>query len=75
MPRLSIILLAWILLLVLSSQEVLAEFRAGAAVVDISPQSFPVFIGGRGNRESSWEGRIDEVVVHRLQPSRDLTSK
>ena len=46
MPRLSIILFAWILLLVLSSQEVLAEFRAGAAVVDISPQSFPVFING-----------------------------
>lgn len=24
-----------------------------------------LFIGGRGNLDSSWEGRIDEVVVHR----------
>ncbi len=25
-----------------------------------------LFFGGRGNRENSWEGRLDEIVVQRL---------
>ena len=31
------------------------------------PDSFDeLFFGGRGNTDSSWEGRLDEIVVHRL---------
>ncbi len=32
------------------------------------PSSFDeLFFGGRGNRDSSWEGRLDEIVVRRLK--------
>lgn len=32
------------------------------------PMSFDeLFFGGRGNREASWEGRLDEIVVRRLK--------
>ncbi len=32
------------------------------------PASFEeLFFGGRGNRDSSWEGRLDEIVVRRLK--------
>ncbi len=31
------------------------------------PASFEeIFFGGRGNRDASWEGRLDEIVVRRL---------
>lgn len=32
------------------------------------PSTFDeLFFGGRGNRDSSWEGRLDEIVVRRLK--------
>ena len=46
MPKFFIILLAWILVLMLGRNDALAEFRAGAAAIDITPLSFPVFING-----------------------------
>lgn len=46
MPKLLVILLEGILVLVLVRMEALAEFRAGAVAIDITPLSFPVFING-----------------------------
>ena len=35
------------------------------APFDLPKNVEDLFFGGRGSRDSSWEGRIDEVVVHR----------
>jgi len=36
--------------------------------LDLPLEHEEIFIGGRGGRDSSWEGRIDEVAIFRSSP-------
>lgn len=45
------------------NQSSTPEIQTDAAF-DLTYELEDLFFVGRGNRDSSWEGRIDEIVVH-----------